>query len=109
VIAFGPGGVHAELIGEATVRIAPITDIDAIELITTGKAGRLVSGYRGAPAADRAALTDLLTRLSMLAEEHPEVAELDLNPIIARSDGCVVVDARARIAPPAAATRVKTW
>ncbi len=109
VIAFGPGGVHAELIGEATVRIAPITDIDAIELITTGKAERLVSGYRGAPPADRAALTDLLTRLSMLAEEHPEVAELDLNPVIARSDGCLVVDARARIAHPAAATRVKTW
>jgi acyl-CoA synthetase (NDP forming) len=109
VIAFGPGGVHAELIGEATVRIAPITDIDAVELITTGKAGRLVSGYRGAPPADRAALTDLLTRLSALAEEHPEVVELDLNPVIARDDGCLIVDARARIAPPRAAARVKTW
>lgn len=109
VIAFGPGGVHAELIGEATVRIAPITDIDAIEMITTGKAGRLVKGYRGAPSADQAALTDLLTRLSMLAEERPEVVELDLNPVIAGDDGCVIVDARARIAPPAVTTRVKTW
>jgi acetate---CoA ligase (ADP-forming) len=109
VLAFGPGGVHAELIGEATVRIAPITDIDAVELITTGKAGRLVRGYRGAPPADESALADLLIRLSLLAEEHPEVAELDLNPVIARTDGCFIVDARARIAPPAAASRIKTW
>jgi acetate---CoA ligase (ADP-forming) len=109
VIAFGPGGVHAELIGEATVRIAPITDIDAIEMSTTGKAGRLVSGYRDAPPADQPALTDLLTRLSMLAEEHPEVVELDLNPLIARGDGCLIVDARARIAPPLQTAHVKTW
>jgi acetate---CoA ligase (ADP-forming) len=109
VIAFGPGGVHAELIGEATVRIAPITDIDVIEMITTGKAGRLVSGYRGAPPADRTALSELLTRLSLLAEEHPEVIELDLNPVIARSDGCAIVDARAQVARPPATARVKTW
>lgn len=109
VIAFGPGGVHAELIGEATVRIAPLTDVDTIEMISAGKAGRLVRGYRGAPPADPAALADLLTRLSMLAEEHPDLAELDLNPVIARSDGCVVVDARARLAPASQPSRVKTW
>jgi len=109
VVAFGPGGVHAELIGEAAVRIAPITDIDAIEMVTAGKAGRLVTGYRGAPCADQAALTDLLARLSMLAEEHPEVAELDLNPVIARSDGCLIVDARARLASTAQPARIKTW
>ena len=52
LVAFGPGGVFAELIGDAAFRIAPLTDRDAEELITTGKAGRLVSGFRGAPAAD---------------------------------------------------------
>jgi acetyl coenzyme A synthetase (ADP forming)-like protein len=109
VIAFGPGGVHAELIGEATVRIAPVTDIDAHEMITAGKAGRLVMGYRGAPGVDQAALTDLLARLSMLAEDHPDLAELDLNPVIARSDGCVIVDARARLAAPPQLARIKTW
>jgi acyl-CoA synthetase (NDP forming) len=68
-----------------------------------------VTGYRGAPRADQAALTDLLARLSMLAEEHPEVAELDLNPVIARSDGCLIVDARARLASTAQPARIKTW
>ena len=54
LVAFGPGGVLAELIGEASFRIAPLTDVDAAELVTGGKAGRLVAGFRGAPAADRA-------------------------------------------------------
>ena len=109
LVAFGPGGVFAELIGEATFRIAPITDIDTTEMITTGKAGRLVAGYRGAAPADQVALTDLLTRLSALAEDHPELVELDLNPIIASGDGCLVVDARARVAPASQVARVKTW
>ena len=60
LVAFGPGGVLAELIGEAQFRLAPLTDVDAEELVRTGKAGRLVAGFRGAPAADEAALVDLL-------------------------------------------------
>ena len=52
LVAFGPGGVLAELIGEAGFRIAPLTDADAEELVKEGKAGRLVAGYRGAPAAN---------------------------------------------------------
>ena len=52
LVAFGPGGVLAELIGEAGFRIAPLTDADADELVTEGKAGRLVAGYRGAPAGN---------------------------------------------------------
>ena len=56
LVAFGPGGVFAELIGDAAFRIAPLTDVDAEELVTGGKAGRLVAGFRGAPPADAAAL-----------------------------------------------------
>ena len=52
LVAFGPGGVQAELIGGAGFRIAPLTDSDAEELVTAGKAGRLVAGFRGAPPAD---------------------------------------------------------
>ena len=59
LVAFGPGGVLAELIGEAGFRIAPLTDVDAEELVTTGKAGRLVGGFRGAPPADSAACSGL--------------------------------------------------
>ena len=109
LVAFGPGGVFAELIGEATLRMAPITDIDAVEMIGAGKAGRLVAGYRGGPPADQAALTDLLTRVSALAEDHPELVELDLNPVIAGGDGCLIVDARARVEPAQQVARIKTW
>jgi acetyl coenzyme A synthetase (ADP forming)-like protein len=109
LVAFGPGGVLAELIGEATFRIAPLTDADVDELVTTGKAGRLVAGYRGAPPTDTAALADLLARLSRLGEELPEVAELDLNPVLTGPDGCVAVDARIRLRRPEPPSLLKTW
>jgi acetyl coenzyme A synthetase (ADP forming)-like protein len=109
LVAFGPGGVLAELIGEASFRIAPLTDVDAAELVTDGKAGRLVAGFRGAPPADRAGLEDLLHRLGALGEGLPAVAELDLNPVLALPDRCLVVDARVRVQRPAAGVRVKTW
>jgi acyl-CoA synthetase (NDP forming) len=109
LVAFGPGGVHAELIGEAGFRIAPLTDVDAEELVQTGKTALLVRGYRGAPAADARALEDLLLRLSQLAQDFPEVAELDLNPVLARPDGCVAVDARIRIERTRRYVAPKTW
>jgi acetyl coenzyme A synthetase (ADP forming)-like protein len=109
LVAFGPGGVFAELIGEAAFRIAPLTDADALELVTEGKAGMLVRGFRGKPAADEQALTDLLQRLSRLGDDLHEVAELDLNPVIAAPEGCVAVDARVRVSRVEAAPRTKTW
>jgi acetyl coenzyme A synthetase (ADP forming)-like protein len=109
LVAFGPGGVLAELIGSANFALAPLTDVDAAELIGTGKAAKLVDGWRGAPAADRAALADLLHRLSRLAVELPEVSELDLNPVLAGPDGCVAVDSRIRIARVSASSSPKTW
>jgi acetate---CoA ligase (ADP-forming) len=109
LVAFGPGGVFAELIGEARFRLAPLSDRDAEELVRSGKAGRLVAGFRGASPADEAALVDLLLRLSLLAHDLPEVAELDLNPVLALPDRCVAVDARVRVAPPADLRRAKSW
>jgi acetate---CoA ligase (ADP-forming) len=109
LVAFGPGGVLAELIGEAQFRLAPLSDLDAEELVRTGKAGRLVAGFRGAPAADEAALVDLLLSLSLLASELPEVVELDLNPVLALPDRCFAVDARVRVADRAQAKRAKSW
>ena len=99
----------AELIGEAQFRLAPLTDLDAVELLRTGKAGRLVAGFRGAPPADESALVDLLLRLSLLAEELPEVVELDLNPVLALPDRCFAVDARVRVAEHDHARRTKSW
>ena len=109
LVAFGPGGIFAELIGEATFRIAPLTGVDADELVTSGKAGTLVAGFRGAPAADAESLKELLHRLSRLGEELPEVAELDLNPVLGLSDRCLAVDARVRVRRREAVTRAKTW
>jgi len=109
LVAFGPGGVLAELIGEARFRLAPLTDRDADELVRSGKAGRLVAGFRGTPPADEAALVDLLLRLSLLAHDLPELAELDLNPVLAFPHGCLVVDARVRVAPSPQPYRAKSW
>jgi len=109
LVAFGPGGVFAELIGDAAFRLAPITDVDAQELVLGGKAGRLVRGFRGAPPSDVGSLTDLLHRLSQLAQDLPEVAELDLNPVVSQPHGCVAVDSRVRIRRPSATTTPKSW
>jgi acyl-CoA synthetase (NDP forming) len=109
LVAFGAGGALAELIGEATFRIAPLTELDAEELVLVGKAGKLVAGFRGAPPADTAALVDLVLRLGRLADDLPEVAELDLNPVLAGPDGCVVVDARVRVRARPAEHALKSW
>jgi acyl-CoA synthetase (NDP forming) len=109
LVAFGPGGVLAELIGEAAFRIAPLTDLDAEELVLSGKAGTLVRGFRDAPPASVESLVDLVLRLAQLGEDFPQVAELDLNPVLALPDRCVAVDARIRIGRPVEAFRAKTW
>jgi len=109
LVAFGPGGVFAELIGDAHFRLTPLTDVDADELVGAGKAGTLVAGFRGAPAADAAALADVLHRLSQLADDFPELAELDLNPVIGLPDTAVVVDARIRVTRPHLRTDAKSW
>jgi len=69
----------------------------------------LVRGFRGNPPADEDALTDLLHRLGRLGEDLPDLAELDLNPVIAGPDGCIAVDARIRVAPASGGQRTKTW
>jgi acetyl coenzyme A synthetase (ADP forming)-like protein len=109
LVALGPGGVFAELIGDAGIRIAPLTDEDAKELVLGGKTGTLVRGYRGKPPADADSIVDLVLRLSQLGEDLPEVAELDLNPVLARPDGCVAVDVRVRVRLAEMRPRLKTW
>jgi acetyl coenzyme A synthetase (ADP forming)-like protein len=109
LVAFGPGGRLAELIGEAGFAIAPLTDVDAEELVAGGRAAALVRGFRGAEPSDTAALVDVLLRLSLLAEDLPEVAELDLNPVLGLIEGCVAVDARVRVARVEPVPHAKTW
>jgi acyl-CoA synthetase (NDP forming)/RimJ/RimL family protein N-acetyltransferase len=99
LVVFGLGGVATDVLGDHAARLAPLTDVDAEEMIRGVRAAPLLFGHRGASAVDTAALADLLLRVSRLADDLPEVAELDLNPVIARPDGAHAVDTRIRIAP----------
>jgi len=100
LIGFGLGGIYVEILKDVCFRVTPITDRDAAEMVRSIKGYRLLEGYRGHPAADIAAIEDVLLRIARLVEEVPQIAELDLNPIIALPPGrgCQIVDARIRVA-----------
>jgi acyl-CoA synthetase (NDP forming) len=99
VVLLGLGGVHTDLLGDRALRLVPMTDLDAGRMWRSLRAAPLLTGYRGSPPVDTAALEDLLLRLGRLAEDLPEVAELDLNPVMAGPAGVVAVDAKLRLAP----------
>jgi acyl-CoA synthetase (NDP forming) len=100
LVMFGLGGVATELLGDRSFRILPITDSDAADLVRSLKASPLLFGYRGAPAAAVGRLEDVIQRVGRLAAIAPELAELDLNPVLVSPDDAVAVDARVRLAPP---------
>jgi acyl-CoA synthetase (NDP forming) len=98
LVIFGLGGVTAEVLADHSARLAPLTADDADALIDSIRSAPLLHGHHGA-AADTGALRDVLMRVSRLADDIPEISELDLNPVIARPDGAVAVDARIRVVP----------
>jgi acyl-CoA synthetase (NDP forming)/GNAT superfamily N-acetyltransferase len=97
LVVFGLGGVATEVLADHVVRLAPLTPADADSMIGSIRSAALLRGYRGAPAADLPALRDLLMRVSRLTDDLPEITDLDLNPVIARADGVVAVDARIKV------------
>jgi acyl-CoA synthetase (NDP forming)/RimJ/RimL family protein N-acetyltransferase len=99
VVVFGLGGAAAGLLGDQAARLTPLTDTDADELIGGADVAPLLAGRGGAPPADIAALAGVLLRVSRLADDLPEVAELELNPVIARPDGVRATRARVRVSP----------
>ena len=99
VIACGAGGVLVELLRDVSVRLTPLTQDDASEMIRSLKTYPLLTGFRGGPARDVRALEDALLRVSALVEDFPQIAELDCNPIIVHREGAAIVDARVRVAP----------
>jgi acyl-CoA synthetase (NDP forming) len=103
LVVFGLGGVATEVLGDHAARLAPLTTTDADDLIHSIRAAPLLLGRAGQPPASIAALRDALLRVSQLADDLPEVTELDLNPVIACADGATVVDARVRVSAHAAA------
>jgi acetate---CoA ligase (ADP-forming) len=96
LVMFGLGGVYVELLQDVTFRVHPLTDRDARQMVHDVRGIKLLEGFRGGPPGDIAALEQLLLRVSQLIEDHPSIAELDLNPIkvLKPGHGCVVVDAR---------------
>jgi len=101
LVVFGLGGVTTDVLGDRSARLTPLTDADAKAMIGELRAAPLLLGRAGSYSVDTAGLADVLTRVSRLADDLPEVAELDLNPVIARRDGVQAVDVRVRVAPAA--------
>jgi acetyl coenzyme A synthetase (ADP forming)-like protein len=101
LVVFGMGGVAAELIRDRALRILPLTDVDAHELVRSVRSSPLLFGYRGAPEANVDALEQLLLRVGRLADAVPEVVEMDCNPVIVTPKGATVVDVKIRLGPPA--------
>ena len=103
VLMFGLGGVLVEVLEDVVFRIIPIAPRDARQMVREIKGFKLLQGYRGQPPSDVAALESLLLKVSSFIDAHPEVAELDLNPVFAYPDGAVAVDARIVLADEAKA------
>ena len=101
LVVFGLGGVATDVLGDHATRLTPLTDVDAQEMIRGIRAAPLLYGHRGSAPVDTGALADILLRISRLADELPEIAELDLNPVIAQAGGAHPVDARIRLVPAA--------
>jgi acyl-CoA synthetase (NDP forming) len=99
LVLFGAGGIDAELIHDDAARLTPLTDTDAHELVRSLRTSPRLFGYRNAPVMATDALEDLILRVAWLADEIPEVVELDCNPVIVSPQGATVVDAKLRIAP----------
>jgi acetate---CoA ligase (ADP-forming) len=99
LIMFGLGGIYAELLKDVAVKLHPLTDVDARELIGSIKMAKVFEGFRGAAPSDTPALEDLLLRLSALVEDIHQIAELDLNPVkvMGKGEGYWVVDARVMV------------
>ncbi len=97
VVACSAGGTTVELVRDVSVRVTPITDLDADEMVRSLKTFPLLDGFRGAAKADVAALEGVILRISSLVENHPEIAEMDCNPVMVLPHGALVVDARVKV------------
>jgi len=96
LVMFGLGGIYVEVLADVSFRLAPLTAADAEEMIDEVRSAKLLAGVRGAPAADRVALIEAIVRIGRLAADHPEIAELDVNPLLVLPDGqgAIAVDVR---------------
>ncbi len=99
LVLLGMGGVTAELVRDTTLRLVPLTDVDAHEMVRGLRSSPLLFGYRGAAPVDVGALEDVLLRVGRLVDDVPEVAELDCNPLVVSPTGVLALDVKVRLAP----------
>jgi acetyltransferase len=96
LVTFGLGGIYVETLKDVTFRIAPFSPLEAEEMLAEIRAHALLDGVRGKPAADKAAIVDTLLRIGQLVQDFPEIAELDINPLMVypRNQGAIAIDMR---------------
>jgi acetyltransferase len=93
---FGSGGVEVEGLKDVAFALGPLTQAEAASMVRKTWAGCKLDGYRNLPPADKSAVIEALMRLSHLANEHPEIAEIEINPLRVLSDGVVAIDVRVK-------------
>ncbi len=97
LIMFGIGGIYVEVLKDVVFKIAPVTEVEADEMLASLKASKLLDGVRGEKGIDKQLVTDIILRVSQLVTDFPEIQEMDMNPIMAFGDNAFVVDARIKI------------
>jgi acetyltransferase len=99
VLMFGLGGIYVEALGDVAFRVAPVSDLDAQEMVGSIRGAKLLQAVRGEAAVDQAAIVETIQRISQLVMDHPAIGELDINPFLAFPEGGMAVDARVALAP----------
>jgi acetyltransferase len=102
-VLFGKGGVEVEVVRDSAIGLPPLNSVLALDLIGQTRVHDLLRGFRDRPAADLAAIARVLERVGQLSLDLPEVAELDINPLLAGAAGVIALDARIRVQPAEAA------
>ncbi|PKV97452.1 acetyl coenzyme A synthetase (ADP forming)-like protein [Amycolatopsis echigonensis] len=107
IVAFGLGGVLVEVLKDVTFRLAPTSTDEALSMVDGIAAAEILNGVRGSEAVDKPALAGIVHRLSRLVTDFPQLAEVDLNPVLATGNGATAVDVRILVDPAAAAEPVR--
>jgi acyl-CoA synthetase (NDP forming) len=94
IVVVGAGGVHAELLRDTAAALAPVDAEAAEDLLRSLRGATILTGARGRPPLDLAAAAEAIAALSRFAAEHPELAEVEVNPLLVRERGAVGLDAR---------------
>jgi acyl-CoA synthetase (NDP forming) len=97
MVMFGLGGVYVEVMKDVVLRLCPILDTDATEMISEVKMHKLLEGVRGEPPRDLDPLAETILKLAQLAQRHEEIVEMDINPLVSFEKGAVAIDARIQV------------